>query len=498
MSMRTLLVPLLLSLGWLTSARADTFATFDPALQFDCPSSQASPCVAPPLRVGNDCRVALLINGVSSLQARLAVLKKAKISIRIQALVFSGDESGMFVASRLVEMKKKNPRLIIHVIVDALSNVDPKSQEMYNFLKANGIEFKGDPAQVADDLNAADARILNKRFHDKMWIIDAEDSEAAVAITGGMNIANEYFRMGDDTKHVWRDQDTVEHGAIVTDIAAAFDSNFRYFNELEKTRPEIFKNPTLVKAWNNWVNFYHDKIVSAFKRPNAIMKRIKKLEDAGMRWEGIFAGATCRFVQNRPRFGETYILQTYLDLINNAATEIQIANAYFIPPDELIDALKSAARKGRRVKILTNSYETNDLNQMTYASRALYKTLLAVNDESETQSNGGSLRIFEWQGHNNGEAQTDGTIHAKYMVVDRSALIIGSYNLDPRSQRLNSETVLAIQSGEKGAALANQYDNEDLKRSSEITRAQAEDWNDPQQLTDGINLELSLKFKGQF
>ncbi len=39
-----------------------------------------------------------------------------------------------------------------------------------------------------------------------------------------------------------------------------------------------------------------------------------------------------------------------------------------------------------------------------------------------------------------------GTIHAKYAVFDRLIPLIGSHNLDPRSEKLNSETAIVYES----------------------------------------------------
>ena len=71
----------------------------------------------------------------------------------------------------------------------------------------------------------------------------------------------------------------------------------------------------------------------------------------GLRYEQ----AKCRFFQNRPRFGETYIEQAYLKLIEGAQKEILIANAYFVASKTLVEAVKDAARRCVKVTILTNS-----------------------------------------------------------------------------------------------------------------------------------------------
>ncbi|MDH4204001.1 MAG: hypothetical protein OEV45_00560 [Desulfobacteraceae bacterium] len=51
------------------------------------------------------CRIAVLPNGDDSFAARIQTLKKADTSIRIQALIFTGDESGLYIAEILKEKK---------------------------------------------------------------------------------------------------------------------------------------------------------------------------------------------------------------------------------------------------------------------------------------------------------------------------------------------------------------------------------------------------------
>ena len=153
-----------------------------------------------PVRTPDECRVAVLHGGEDSFAVRLEALKNAKKSIRIQALVFKGDESGLRIAEILKQ--KKADGLDVRVIVDAFSNPWLQTQWMYFDLKQHGIEVEGYEAMALQWLNEVpvpnlvphtDPDALDKRYHEKMWIIDGETADA-VAITGGLNIGNEYFR----------------------------------------------------------------------------------------------------------------------------------------------------------------------------------------------------------------------------------------------------------------------------------------------------------------
>jgi len=190
-----------------------------------------------------ECDLAVLPNGDDSLAVRLATLKAARTSIRIQALVFKGDEAGLRIAEILKE--KKAAGLDVRVIVDAFSNPWLQTQWLFFDLKQHGIEVEGYEAMALQWLNEVPVPALtphfdpaqpDKRFHEKMWIIDGE-TDAAVAVTGGLNIGNAYFRTHPaDPDDYWRDQDVVLRGAVVRDLVTAFDRNFEYFVGVKKSR----------------------------------------------------------------------------------------------------------------------------------------------------------------------------------------------------------------------------------------------------------------------
>ena len=196
-----------------------------------------------------------------------------------------------------------------------------------------------------------------------------------------------------------------------------------------------------------------------------------------------------QFIQNRPRYGETFIEESYQKIFSAAQNEILIVNAYFIPSKETIESLKNAAKNGAKVQIITNSPETNDLPQMAYASRYLYQDLLEVNSDPTSK---GSLEIFEWVGHKFGE----GTIHAKFAVIDRQIIIGGSYNLDPRSEKLNSETVLVIEHPELAGQLASFVKNSDMLKVKAISINEAQTFHNPKNVPDMLQLLLWNGLKG--
>jgi putative cardiolipin synthase len=442
-------------------------------------------------------RIAVLENGDASFTARVQALERADTSVRIQALIFTGDESGLYIADLL--KRKKAQGLDVRVIVDAMSNPGPQTQWMYFDLKQNGIEVEGYETFYLQWLNelpvathdAPDEKTApNKRYHEKMWIIDGE-TDHGVAVVGGLNIANEYFRIDpQNVSRYWRDQDVIVKGDVVKDMVATFERNFAYFLEVKESRG-IFNTNLYWDATRKTLE-KTGKLDTKPETEERLNRSVRQLADRPL--DLSYRNARCRFFQNRPRFGETYIEQAYLKAIPGARREILIANAYFVPSSAFIEAVKDAARRCVKVVILTNSPDTNDLPMLTIVGRDLYDDILAVNDEPVVGAcRAGGVEIWEWHGWRRGAAeQTEGTIHAKYAVFDRRLSIVGSYNMDPRSRTLNSESAIVFESGFLSRQLADMYYQNDLDFSRRITMEDTREFSDPSDAIYRLEKELGI------
>jgi phosphatidylserine/phosphatidylglycerophosphate/cardiolipin synthase-like enzyme len=256
-------------------------------------------------------------------------------------------------------------------------------------------------------------------------------------------------------------------GDVVKDMVTTFDRNFEYFLKVKESRG-IFNTNIYWEATRNLFK-KTGKMHMNHVTDERLNENVRKLAETKPDLK--YKGAKCRFFQSRPRFGETYIEQAYLKSIQGAENEILIGNAYFLASPVFIRAVKDAARRCVKVVILTNSPETNDQPMLTIVGREYYDDILAVNNEPLVQlCNGGGVEIWEWQGHRTHETeQSEGTIHAKYAVFDRRISIVGSYNLDPRSRTLNSETAMVLENGDLSRQLAGMFYENDLDFSKQIT-----------------------------
>jgi phosphatidylserine/phosphatidylglycerophosphate/cardiolipin synthase-like enzyme len=319
-----------------------------------------------------------------------------------------------------------------------------------------------------------------------------------LAVTGGLNIGNPYFRVDpEDPDANWRDQDVVVRGAVVDDLMAAFDRNFRYLVDIKKSRG-VF-NTNLYWEGTRALLDHTGKFPVRYSTDAERVRSASALE--ARRPELNFRSARCRFLQSRPRMQESYIHQAYLKLIGRAREEILIANAYFVPTPSIRHALQDAAKRCVAIKIISNSPATNDLPEISLVGRGYYGELLAVNESPEVvdcDHPEAGIRIWEWVGRKPDEqVNRQGTMHSKYAVFDQTRNLVGSYNLDPRSQRLNSETALVFEEQALAATLRRLFLEQDLSYSTRVTPEQAAGFETPENVVRRFRKSLGTLFEGE-
>lgn len=135
-------------------------------------------------------------------------------------------------------------------------------------------------------------------------------------------------------------------------------------------------------------------------------------------------------------------------VIRNARKSIDIQSPYLITSNLGKQLLKDAVDRGVNVRILTNSMASTDNMEAFSGYKRDRENLLKT-----------GVRIFEFRpdAKERYEVMTGALqeklnftpifgLHAKSMVVDGYVVVIGTFNLDPRSANLNTECVTIIRS----------------------------------------------------
>jgi cardiolipin synthase C len=134
-----------------------------------------------------------------------------------------------------------------------------------------------------------------------------------------------------------------------------------------------------------------------------------------------------------------------------AEREILIENAYFVPRDGMVEVFEKLRARGVRIRVLTNSLISNDVAVVHSGYRKYREDLLELGVEIyELRPDSEMKRRWSVV-----STRSRAGLHTKAMVIDRRHVVVGSFNLDPRSADINTEAVLLVDSetfGERVAA----------------------------------------------
>jgi phosphatidylserine/phosphatidylglycerophosphate/cardiolipin synthase-like enzyme len=146
--------------------------------------------------------------------------------------------------------------------------------------------------------------------------------------------------------------------------------------------------------------------------------------------------------------GET-VVSGLLQLIGEARSDLTIISPYFVPGADMKQAFASARARGVRVRVLTNSLASNDAPVAHVGYARHREELLAMGVELyELRSEQAGLGSAFGSSGASAAGQSRSMLHSKVLVMDGQLLVVGSMNLDLRSQLQNTEIALLIRSVE--------------------------------------------------
>ncbi|WP_298826919.1 phosphatidylserine/phosphatidylglycerophosphate/cardiolipin synthase family protein [uncultured Piscinibacter sp.] len=146
-----------------------------------------------------------------------------------------------------------------------------------------------------------------------------------------------------------------------------------------------------------------------------------------------------------------------LAAVGAARESVDLELAYFVAHDTLCTALADAARRGVRVRLLTNSAASNDLPYAVWTAYEGARRLLEAGCEVHLRPGAGR------------------TLHCKYVLVDRRWISFGSHNLDYYSPRFVCENNLVVDAPALAERLSDFFDT-GVASAEPLTLAAARQW----------------------
>src|SRR4030095_11707614 len=163
----------------------------------------------------------VLDTGAEALIARAWLADPAEPTLDVQYFIWSTDNVGILAAESLLRAAERGVK--VRVIVDDLL-IDAPDESLLALAHHPNIDIRiynpkssvGTPVQKRVVNVTTDFRGVNQRMHNKILLIDGK-----VAITGGRNMADEYFDY--DHEYNFRDRDVLLVGTVVNTMSASFE-----------------------------------------------------------------------------------------------------------------------------------------------------------------------------------------------------------------------------------------------------------------------------------
>ncbi len=335
-----------------------------------------------------------LVSGDATYPLMLQAIRSAKHHIHMQSYIFYRDETGRQFLEALKEKAEEGVQ--VRLLFDRFGSTHAYLGAMFRkYRKVPNLEICG--WTQANPLKAQFQ--INLRNHRKNLIVDGH-----VAFFGGVNIASENITK--KNKPAIRDYHFKVEGPLVHELQLSFLSDWFFM-----TRDPI---DTLLSA------DYFPKVIS-------------------------IGHARARLLDSGPSSTPGLLTETFFNAIVTAREQILLVTPYFVPTSDIIQALRSATRRGVDVRIVVP--KNNNHKYAGMAAKALFRDLLDA-----------GARIF---------LREPPFIHAKAMVIDTSVALVGTANLDTRSLELNYETT-ALLEDEKVVNTIKRMIKDDIAQSTEI------------------------------
>ncbi|MED5463573.1 MAG: phospholipase D family protein [Myxococcota bacterium] len=411
----------------------------------------------------------VLEDGGSAIAARGWLTEMAERTIDIQYFIFSSDKVGLIAADFMLRAAQRGVkvRLIVDdLLVDGdaefLAALDAHPNITIRVYNPNINIGKSMPGRFYSAIT--DFRGVNQRMHNKTFIVDGR-----VVITGGRNVADEYYDYNEE--YNFRDRDVLLVGGVVEKVQASFEE---YWDHplVVSIKPLASETvPGRVEAaWEGLHRYACDDDIywpQARKQLGAFPTLYRNWEEfGGIRWldDVDFVWDTPGKNTSKGMWGGGKTTTALMDLIKGAKKSVVIQTPYLVTSGLGQGLFASAIKRGVSVTILTNSLGATDNLMAFNGYRRNRDDLLRMGVKLYEFRPDAAIRRSIMTSSLAQEVETFPVfgLHAKTLVVDDDVVVVTTFNLDPRSANLNTECMTVIRSKEVAGEVLNEI-GEELK-----------------------------------
>ncbi len=439
--------------------------------------------------------VYILEKGEEALIGRAWLTMHAAKSIDVQYFIWSTDNIGVLAAEQL--LKAADRGVSVRVLVDDFL-IDAEDRTLLLLSAHPNVQIRIYNPEAVVGVGTWDRlknsvtgfRDINQRMHDKTAIFDG-----AAGITGGRNMAAEYFDFNHEFN--FRDRDILMLGSAVRDMQEHFNEFWEsdFAVPVEKiledergaiSREDVARRSAELHAYAADPANFEPEIRQAIEATPQYFPALMQ----AMVWSEV------RFISDVPgkNDGESGLrgggrsTDELINAVKAAKKSILIQSPYLILPEGGIELFAQLVRQGVKIRISTNSLASTD-NIPAFAGYSSQRNdLLDAGVEIYEFNPDPAIRdqLIE---HYPRLAQYAPifALHAKSMVIDDETIFIGTFNLDPRSTNLNTEVGALIENHELARQLSASIERDIRPENSWRTTA---DFNPDSQVSLGKRFKV--------
>jgi len=406
-----------------------------------------------------------LILAEDAFAARVVLAKLADRSLDLQYYIWHNDTTGQLLWQAIWDAAERGVRVRLLLDDANTGGLDPTlaALDAHPNIEVRLFNPFANRAFRAGDF-VSDFSRVNRRMHNKSFTADNQ-----ATIVGGRNVGDEYY--GANMEVGFQDLDVMGIGPVVRQVSREFDL---FWNSASAYPAAAVLAPakadgaaTLREAW--------DKVrqnPEAVRYLEAVRNTPLLTQLAGEKLD--FEWTDARVLHDDPSKvlqpmdrSDLQMLPQLLQAMGRPKRELDLVSPYFVPGADGTKSLVELAQNGVKVRVLTNSLSATDVSPV-HAGYSKYRDELLKGgavlyelkpgsavpppgkDKDEDRSRGlpGS----------GSRASSAASLHAKTFAVDRERIFVGSYNLDPRSAKLNTEMGVVIESPTLAGVLSKQFD----------------------------------------
>jgi cardiolipin synthase len=347
-------------------------------------------------------QIKLFHEGSSLYDRMIEAIDRAEEEVNLEVYIFREDNAGMQFVDAMIDAAKRG--VTVRVILDAWGSFS-FSKYFIHRLERAGVQL----VRYRPFSPFTGGWGWRRRDHRKLLTIDGE-----IAFAGGMNIGREYMSREDGGFGI-RDTHLEVQGPVVQQVNDVFSYNWENHHHA--------------------LDDIHDEVTS----------------EAG---ECVCDnGRSCARVTRGRWKDKNLIREDYLERIERAEDYIKLTQSYFLPTDDILEALYDAVERGCEVQLLVPGI--SDVPALQYGTHYLYRDLLDH-----------GIEIHEYK---------DSLLHAKTAVIDDEWATVGTFNFDYQSIFHNLEVNITVLGEDFAHRMSEQFDR-DLEKSRQVTEEDLLDW----------------------